>query len=108
MNDGCININGPIYINTVKNLTDNDLYHYTSADTFFKIMESYALKTSSFNNLNDLNEAKFSEIGNLSTDFLKRNEIDDFVRKNCKLLCFSQNYKKDGVALKSTGILCKR
>lgn len=41
---------------TCLSMDDNWLFHYTTADSFFKIIKSLKLRTSRLEKLNDLNE----------------------------------------------------
>lgn len=49
-------ITNPQYINCeFPQKDDGTLFHFTSAESFFKILEDLTLKVSSFQKLNDLN-----------------------------------------------------
>ena len=89
-----------MYNTEYPSLDDGLLYHYTSAESFFKILESASLKSSDFSRLNDLNE------GNLRNGDMTDACLDISVREAlCKrgfLLCFTENYEQDGIL--STGI----
>lgn len=73
------------------NSIDGTLYHYTSAESFFKILEDMTLKPSSMSNLNDLNEGILYRF--LSEDSYKKIQIQDYISRMCTLLCFTKNYK---------------
>ena len=53
----------PIYlygVNTVPEVGDGVLFHYTKFESFLKILESMTLRSSPLCKMNDLNEANLS------------------------------------------------
>lgn len=72
--------------------TSNDkyLYHFTTAESLMKILESMSLRLSEFKNLNDLNET--NPCCNWNDHGLSKIKIHKYIEEQCKLLCFSQNY----------------
>lgn len=69
------------------------LYHFTTAESLFKIIENMTLKFSTFDNLNDLNE-KEVKFG-FKDSFLPL-QIEQFIIEHCKLISFTQDYKRYG------------
>lgn len=74
---------------------DGALFHYTSAASFFKILESMSLKLSSFKKLNDLNEVNIKALYFSDKDNKFKEKLKNYINKECNLLCFTQNYKCD-------------
>lgn len=74
------------------NKNRNLLYHYTSAESFFKILSSMKLKFSRFDNLNDLNEI---EVNFQIMDFHLELSLQNFIIENCGLLSFTKDYIVD-------------
>lgn len=79
------------------------LYHYTSAESFFKIISTLSLKCSSFSKLNDLQEMNFINIHNIP-NFLALNKLSENNGLSLRLLCFSQNYKLKGQTQKGSNL----
>lgn len=71
-------------------LDDKFLYHFTSAKSLFKILETMTLKMSSFKNLNDLNE---NEVSLIFQDFWEVLKIEKIIAEHCQLLSFTQNFQ---------------
>lgn len=70
---------------------EGTLYHYTTADSLFKILEDMTLKPSRMHNLNDLNEGVLYRF---VSDFLyDKAVVEDYIKENCTLLCFTKNYE---------------
>lgn len=87
----------PIFLESEDQLVDegnNYLFHYTNAKSFFKILEDMTLKLSSFNKLNDINEANLSNF-DMNHDFLIKYNAEQYIKNKCSLLCFTQNHKLD-------------
>ena len=82
-----------LYDDVEPSLDDDILYHFTTADSFFKILESMSLKSSDFSRLNDLNE------GNLRNGNMPNACLDISVGKAlCEkgtLLCFTKNFEQE-------------
>lgn len=72
-------------------LDDDVLYHFTTADSFFKILESMSLKSSDFSKLNDLNEGNLRN-GNMSNACLDISVGKALCEKGT-LLCFTKNFE---------------
>ena len=73
---------------------DNTLYHFTNTKSFFSILNDLTLKFSSFENLNDLNEANLRNFEFDSKYKLCRDEFKKYIDENCGIISFSQDYKK--------------
>ena len=71
-------------------LSDKFLYHVTTAESLFKIIENMTLKLSSFENLNDLNE---KEVNFSFQDWWDGLKIEKFILENCRVISFSQNFQ---------------
>jgi len=72
-------------------LNDGLLYHFTKAESLFKILENMTLKLSPFNDdLNDLNEI---DLNCYYTDSILNLSHKRYVKEHCRLTCFCQNYK---------------
>lgn len=67
-----------------------NLYHYTPSECFFKILENLNLKTSSFKNLNDLNEGKLSNF-NMNRNFHIFYAAEKYIEERCSVLCFTKD-----------------
>lgn len=72
---------------------DGYLYHFTTAESLLKIVENMTLKLSSFTLLNDLNEDDLNCERSGGIDFI---DIQNYIREHCRLICFTQNYKRKG------------
>lgn len=80
-----------LYGNTMlPSLNDKFLYHFTTAKSLMKILESMTLKMSSFENLNDLNE---KEVNFSFQDWWNGLKIDKHIVEYCHLISFSQNFQ---------------
>lgn len=80
---------------------DGTLFHFTKFKSFEKILSDMTLKPSSFEELNDLNEGNMNNL--YSTENLEViQEADRYMKKFCRLLCFSQNYEIDGIGYEGT------
>lgn len=66
------------------------LCHFTSAKSFFSILRSMTLRTSSFANLNDLNEGNMfnHDLG----DFCLSLDVQNFINTQCRILSFTHGY----------------
>ena len=74
-------------------LDDGYLYHFTTAESLLKIVENMTLRLSSFTLLNDLNEDELSCERGGGMDVIN---IQNYIRRYCRLICFTQNYEQDG------------
>ena len=68
------------------------LYHFTSEESLFKIIENMTLKFSTFDNLNDLNE---KEVNFGFTDSFFPLQIEQFIIEHCKMISFTQDYQRN-------------
>ena len=76
---------------------DGILYHYTTAESLFKILENLSLKCSSFEELNDLYEFNINNLDD-PNDLLNLKKI----KHNIRLLCFTKNSKQKDRVNKGT------
>jgi len=65
--------------------TDAFLYYYTSDKTFFEMLNNLRIKTSRFNDVNDLDEANLDYLGGY---WLKNHKIREFVNNICRFVSF--------------------
>lgn len=70
------------------------LFHYTKAETLFKILANMTIKTSSLKCLNDLNEANVNTYNLCLTGF--EMELQDFLHNHCSTISFCKNYTVNG------------
>ena len=61
------------------------LYYYTSDKTFFEMLNNLRIKTSRFNDVNDLDEANLDYLGGY---WLKTHKIREFVNNICRFVSF--------------------
>ena len=80
---------------------DGALFHYTSAENFFKILEDMTLKTSSFKRLNDLNEGNVHNL-DMNKNFMLMYDAEKYIQECCSIISFSQNYSYKGYVQKGT------
>ena len=80
---------------------DGALFHYTSFDSFLKILEDMTLLPSSFGNLNDMNEGNVSNM-NMNENFMVMIKAEKYIKERCHILCFSQNYDICGLGHEGT------
>lgn len=80
---------------------DGALFHYTSADNFFRILEDMTLKTSSFRRLNDLNEGNVHNL-DMNKNFMLLYDAEKYIQEHCSIISFSQNYSYKGYVQKGT------
>lgn len=71
-------------------LNDNWLFHYTTADSFFKIIKSLKLKTSRLGKLNDLNEIDYNAYVQVRNP-LEMVRYKEYIERECSIACFSQH-----------------
>ena len=64
------------------------IYHYTSAESFFKILERMQLKVSKYQDANDLAEVQLP----LGMDAFKSSDCYMFIRERCGYISFSKDY----------------
>lgn len=70
-------------------INDSYLYHFTTADSLFKILKNMTLLMSSFNDLNDLNE---KEVNFIWQNWRKGLEVKKYIVEHCQLISFSKNF----------------
>ena len=80
---------------------DGALFHYTSLESFKKILEDLTLLPSSFERLNDMNEGNVHNM-NLSQNFMIMYKTDKYIKEKCRIICFSQNYDMKGFGQEGT------
>lgn len=80
---------------------DGALFHFTKADSFFKILEDLTLLPSSFDNLNDLNEGNIHNMG-MNKNFMVMYNAEKYIKERCHLISFSQNYEKEGFGIEGS------
>lgn len=91
----------PSYIvNQYPFLNNGLLYHYTSTESFFKILDSLKLRPSKFGTLNDLNEGGIFNYHNL--DIFQKIEARQIVAEQCTLLSFTKSYEENGYCQSGT------
>lgn len=78
-------------LDQVPEVGDGSLYHYTKFDSFLKILNSMTLRSSPLSKMNDLNEADLSGI-DWSKEFLVMYNAQKYIRTQCSVISFSQNY----------------
>jgi hypothetical protein len=61
------------------------LYYYTSDSTFFKMLDNLRIKTSKFNEVNDLDEANFDYLGGY---WIKNPKIREYINNKCRFISF--------------------
>ncbi len=72
------------------------LFHYTTFECFISIIKTMSLRSSRISKLNDMNEGNLDEL-NIDKNLPLIIESKRFVGDNCRVVCFSINYKYDGV-----------
>ena len=80
---------------------DGALFHYTNLESFKKILEDLTLLPSSFERLNDMNEGNVHNM-NLSRNFMVMYNADKYIKENCHIISFSQNYDINGFGQEGT------
>ncbi|WP_304296673.1 DUF2971 domain-containing protein [Porphyromonas gulae] len=80
---------------------DGILFHYTKLDSFKKIMEDLTLKPSSFARLNDMNEGNVHNMC-LNHNFMVMYNAEEYIKKKCHIISFSQNYDIQGYGVEGT------
>lgn len=68
---------------------DRWLFHYTTAESFFKIIKSMKLKTSRLEKLNDLNEINYDAYSMFSIPEMVK--YKEYVERKCSIACFSHH-----------------
>lgn len=66
---------------------DGALFHFTKADSFFKILEDLTLLPSSFDNLNDLNEGNIHNMG-MNKNFMVMYNAEKYIKERCHIISF--------------------
>ena len=61
------------------------LYYYTSDATFFKMLDNLRIKTSRFNDVNDLDEANLDYLGGY---WIKNHKLKEFINNRCRFVSF--------------------
>ena len=61
------------------------LYYYTSDATFFKMLDNLRIKTSRFNEVNDLDEANLDYLGGY---WIKNHKLKEFINNRCRFVSF--------------------
>lgn len=80
---------------------DGLLFHFTKAESFFKIMEDMTLLPSSFEKLNDLNEGNIHNMG-MNRNFMVMYNAEKYIKEKCHIISFSQNYEINGYCIEGT------
>ena len=80
---------------------DGALYHYTKFESFLKILEDLTLLPSSFGQLNDMNEGNVSNM-NMNENFMVMYNAEKYIKEQCHILSFSQNYNEHGFVQEGT------
>lgn len=75
---------------------DGALFHYTSFESFIKIMETMTLRSTPLSMMNDLNEACLAFV-DWSKDFLFYKKADKYIKEECSAICFTKNYMSHGI-----------
>lgn len=88
--------------NINSSVSKNWLYHFTTAESFIKILETMTLKVSKFENLNDPSDGMMDWTGYELSDFVDQVECEDFVMQNCSLISFSRDFKRNGQIQRAT------
>ena len=91
----------PIYQKEIPSLYDGLLFHYTKFDSFINIIKTMSLRSSPFSKLNDRNEGDINDLSFCMCYSLVA-KIKELIRNNCRLICFSKNYKNDEAIFKGT------
>ena len=74
-----------IYILRNQKNVDLFLYYYTSDSTFFNMLDNLRIKTSKFNDVNDLDEANLDYLGGY---WIKNPKIREYVNNKCRFISF--------------------
>ncbi len=80
---------------------DGALFHYTKFEKFKLIMKDLTLLPSSFERLNDMNEGNVHNM-NLNRNFMVMYNADKYIKENCRIISFSQNYEINGLGHEGT------
>lgn len=80
---------------------DGALFHYTKFESFLKILEDMTLLPSTFGKLNDMNEGNGSNM-NLNENFMVMYNAEKYIKEQCHILSFSQNYDEHGLTQEGT------
>lgn len=80
---------------------DGALFHFTKTSKLKAIMNDLTLKPSSFEGLNDMNEGNVHNMG-LSNNFKVMFAADEYIKKHCHIISFSQNYDIHGYGIEGT------
>ena len=94
----------PIYLIHNKELPhrgDGALFHYTKFENLQKILTCLDLKSSSFSNLNDMNEACIHNM-DMNKNFMVMKNAERYIKEKCHIICFSQNYDINGFGIEGT------
>lgn len=74
---------------TCLSMGDRWLFHYTTSESFFKIIKSLKLKTSRLEKLNDLNEIDYEAYSMMPIPEMVK--YKEYVEKKCSIACFSHH-----------------
>ena len=80
---------------------DGVLFHYTTFDSFLKILEDMTFLPSYFGKLNDMNEGNGNNM-NMDKNFMVMMNAKKYIMERCRLLSFSQNYDIHGLIHEGT------
>lgn len=81
---------------TLPDVNDGELFHYTKFESFKNIIKTMTLKSSPLRKMNDLNEASVRFL-DWTKDFLLMYDAEEYIKKNCSVLCFTKNYMEGGI-----------
>lgn len=87
----------PIYLygQVPPTVDDGALFHYTTFDSFIKILETMTLRSSPLSRMNDLNEACLACV-----DWSKKIRFylnaETYIREECSVISFTRNYMTNG------------
>lgn len=83
-------INHPLYFYAIQERDEGrkkPIYHYTSADSFFSILNSMSLKVSDFAKSDDLNEANVANVDRIG-DARTLISMEKYIKDRCSYLSF--------------------
>ena len=88
----------PIYLygQVPPTVDDGALFHYTTFDSFIKILETMTLRSSSLSRMNDLNEACLAFV-DWSNEFLFYKKAEQYIKEECSVISFTKNYMSHGL-----------
>lgn len=75
-------------------MNDGYLYHYTTAESLFRIIENMTIRLSKVNGLNDVSEGAVNWLSYNLESFLEQTEVEsDQMMDRCRLLSFTRNFR---------------